>query len=267
MVDQVKAITFIIVSSMVIIVNVIEICILVRKRRHLTNYERLLLSLSAADFLVGLTFLVSQAVRFERINQNIVGWVVFWYSITTSLFHIVLLTIDRAIAVVYPLKHRMWITTKFMKISIGAIWLSSLAILTILTFNTTRQISKTVLGYLINMTIWILVIVYSVIIYKAVIKRHRSRQLNSSASSFSRRDLNLVIISILIAATFTAFTMPFAIKSMTHQRESFVDTLIIVLNSFTNPTIYFFWTFLQRCTKPTRVNTNAANAESLDTKM
>lgn len=252
----------IVISSSVIIVNIIEICILIRKRKTWTNYDRLLLSLSFADLLVGITFFCFQIVRFHRETEYLeAAAVVFWYSITTSLLHVVLLTIDRATAVLYPLKHRFWFTVKSAKISIVMTWLSSIVMVAPLVIKTSKMVSKTVLGYMTVMIIFILVIVYSIIVYKAVIKRYRGGQTNPSMASFSRRDYQLVIVSIFIAASFAAFTLPFAIDTMTHKNESFSDRLTIVVNSLVNPIIYFFWAFLQRCTQKAKVTTGSCTTK------
>ena len=254
-----------IVPALVVVINIIEIGILARNHKNLTIYERLLLSLSVADLLVGITFLVSLLAQFEK-GSNLRISVVFWYSITTSLFHIVLLTLDRAIAVLYPLKHRIWITVKFINISIGMSWVFSLLTVTSFLFNRSKMVTKTIIGYMTELAICILVIVYSIIIYKVLIKRYRHGPLNRSRSLFTRRDLNLVVISIFITVTFAAFTLPFSIKSVAHKKESFVDKLFIVLNSLTNPITYFFWMFLQRRARLNVINQSATVNGTLDTR-
>ena len=256
MTSQEDLVMYTIVPALVVVINIIEIGILVRNRKNLKNYERLLLSLSVADLLVGITFLASVLVQFKRGSYTPIS-VGFWYSITTSLFHIVLLTLDRAIAVLYPLKHRIWITAKFTKISIGMSWIFSLLTVTSSLLNRNKLVTKTVIGYMTDLAIFMLVIAYSIIIYKVLIKRYRHGPLNRSNSLVTRRDLNLVVVSIFITATFAGFTLPFSIKTVTHNKENFVDMLVIVLNSLTNPIIYFFWMFLQRRARLNAINQSA----------
>ena len=256
---------FVVVPVMVIVINIIEIGMLVRKRKNLKNYERLLLSLSVADLLVGITFLVYLLPWLEKSYDKPIS-AVFWYSITTSLFHVVLLTLDRAVAVLFPLKHRAWITTKFTKISIAVSWMSSLLSVTSFLFNRSKRITKTIIGYMTILTIVILVIVYSVITHKVMIKRYKQGPQYRFGPS-TRRDLNLVAISIFITVTFAGFTIPFSIKSVTNNKESFQQMLMIVLNSLTNPLIYFFWMFLQRYVKSKVVSKRVAEAGTCNNKI
>ena len=263
--EVIVLITFFFVPTLAIFVNFAEIWILAKKRRWMTNNERILLSLSIADLLVGITFVVFHAVqiRINKIWLKMGSGYLLWFSIMVSCFHIVYMTADRCIAVVFPFKHRILVTTSRTNYCTFWIWMGSGAVMAVLITNATQQITRTVLGYVINVTVILMIFTYGVIIYKVVIQRRRlqrvrdNRQGNTASSM--KKDCNLVIMCVLIATTFAALTLPFSIKTVAHEKETFPERIAVVFNSLTNPFIYFFWRYLERRNenhRPTQVEMN-----------
>ena len=255
--------TDLIVSALVIIVNLIEMYLISERRRHITTYEALLLSLSAADFLVGVSTLVFTVGRNEAISAAIsIGSQMFYSTLTSSLLHLAALTIDRAIAVAYPLKHRYWASKTRIAISIILLWIISIAFSLPLVFmHDVSTYKKTVLGYSMLVVSGVMVISYAIIIYIAVIRRRQQLQTSTGNRSNQQRneiqkDLRLVLMSFTVVLSYTGLTLPFVIKiievnakNKTTQRGSnYYERLAFITNSVMNSLIYFFWKFLEQRT-------------------
>ena len=242
--------TFFIIISIIIIINLIEIAILIKNRKRLTNYECLLLSLSVSDLLVGLSkgsvnLLISIGIRRVVTDEE---QLIVCFSIACSLSHTVAITMDRLLAVVCPMKHRVLSTRKNMIWLLIIAWSFSLLVFPISLISIKHVILS--LAVLIIPISVVIIISYSFIIHKAVIKRRRFFSTSNSDSSEQsiklKREINLVCMCFVISLTFIIMTVPFSISALIHDNQSLNTRVLLVANSITNPLMYFFWKFIDR---------------------
>ncbi len=256
----------IIISLLIVIINAIEIALIIREKREITAYEQFLLSLSIADLLVGLSYLcltILYMIKWDPI-QNSGGRdsVAVWYSIVVSLSHICGITADRLLAILWPFKHKIWMTQKNVACSIAFLWLIALPVIP-LTFTIRSDLIEAALGYLCIGCGLIILTSYTVIIYKTVVIRRRtlaSEVLSSQRIARMKREVNLLIMCVMITLSFAALNMPFAAVALTQTKETLAIILALISNSLVNPTIYFFWKYLERRVKSSRVNSQPEHA-------
>ena len=243
------AFDFIIFST--IIINLIEIVILMRNRKKLTNYEWLLLSLSVSDLLVGLSKgIVTNLIRSGKIdNVTDQNMSMLWFSVACSLSHTVAITLDRLFAVAYPMKHRVLSTRKHTMLLLISAWSFGLIVFPI-AFTSGHGKVKLCLGILIIITSAVILMTYSFIIHKAVIKRRKFLSTSTGHSSEQsikmKREFNLVCMCFVISLTFIAMTLPFSISSIISGEPPMALKFPLLANSMTNPLMYFFWRYIDR---------------------
>ena len=244
-----QTISFFVITCIIIIINFIETLILIRNRKWLTNFECLLLSLSISDLLVGISNgLLNLLVRIGTIQiatNPVLS--VLRFSIACSLSHTVAITLDRLVAVVYPLRHRMLSTRKNIMVLLMITWSFSLLVFPITLTSSNIRI-RLCLAILIIITSIVILISYSFIIHKAVIKRRRflSSSNTNDQSVKMKKEFNLVWICFVIAVTFIAMMLPFSISAIIHSEPSVYMRISLLANSIINPLIYFFWKYLYK---------------------
>ncbi len=258
----------IVISLFIVLENAFEIFLIVREKHEITAYEQFLLSLSVADLLVGLSYACLVALYMLKwdVMENSGGResVAVWYSVMVSLLHISGITADRLLAVLWPIKHKIYMTRKNVAYSIALLWLMALPVIP-LTFTIKTELVEVVLGYICIDCGLIILISYTVIIYKTVVIRRRtlaSEVLSSQRIARMKREVNLLIMCVMITLSFAALNMPFAAMVVAQTEENLAVNLALISNSLVNPTIYFFWKYLERRVKRARVNLPAENATS-----
>ena len=244
---------YLIVPALIIIVNLIEIYLITKRRSHITTYEALLLSLSTADFLVGVsTLVVVTGIGKNKPLLATIGSPMFYFTLMSSLAHLSILTIDRAIAVAYPLKHRYWVSKTRIVIIIISLWIISLVIsLPLVLMHDYSTYKKFVFGHFMLVESGVMVVSYAIIIYIAVIRRRQRLQTSTGNRSNQqgndmRKDLRLVLMSFTVVLSYTCLTFPFVVKTVTHRVPNYYEKLAFVINSVMNSLIYFFWKFLEQ---------------------
>lgn len=240
-----------IVSAVIIIVNIIEIFLIAKRRRHITTYEALLLSLSVADFLVGVSTVVFTIGQNKSMSAAIlVGSPMFYFTLMSSLLHLSTLTIDRAIAVAYPLKHRYWVSKTRIVLCIISLWVISLAFsLPLVLMHNVSTYKKIVLGYFMLVVSGVMVISYAIIIYIAVVRRRQRLQTSTGAwtdqqGNDIKKDLRLELMSFTVVLSYIGLTFPFVAKIVTQRKSNYYEKLAFIINSVMNSLVYFFWKFL-----------------------
>ena len=244
-----QEILFVIIISIIIIINFIEILILIRNRKRLTNYECLLLSMAISDFLVGLSagsidiligIGIIQGLRHQQLSMA-------WFSIACSLTHTVAITMDRLFAVAYPIKHRMLSTRKKIIVLLVIAWSFSLLVFPI-SFIWKHHI-ELFLAVLIIPISFAILISYGFIIKKAVIKRRRFLSTPTNCRELivkMKKEFNLACMCLSISITFVSMMLPFSIFTIKYGTSPMITKHLLVSNSMSNPLIYFFWKYIDK---------------------
>ena len=120
------------IGILIAILNLVEIIIILKIKRKKKVYEILLLSLSASDFMLCLSngFLYAihavNAYRYEVLLETV--FTLYIFSVLSSVFHILFIGLDRLLAVLRPIRHKVFSTRKKAYLSSGFLWILAILI-------------------------------------------------------------------------------------------------------------------------------------------
>ena len=265
--DLIKDIILAVVALAAVFLNIIEIVLILRIRKR-KAFDKLLLSLAVSDAAVGMIFSASKILEITKSQKSTLqaiydGQKAFGLSVLFSVANLLAISVDRLLAVKYPIKHRMMLTSKRANIAIIVLWVvtSTVASLCALVIFKWRRH----LNYLLNITEALilgygilLIAIYSHIFY-LVCKRKVTTASTSGETStvrtrilalFTRRSLKsestILFTGATVTVTFIICTYPSAIEFLIKQtaKFSYASVLMLLLNSVLNPIIYFFKSYL-----------------------
>lgn len=241
-------IAFLILAIIIFIVNTIEVKLILKERKGLSIFEKMLLSMAAADLLIGIGQGVISALRMS--HTKVRGFkfnTILFLTVAVSFNHVNAITVDRFLAVCWPLKHKIWVTKKVVNISIVILWVANAGFLVPLFVKDSMDYIRYILAIIVISYLALMSFIYAVIVYKAIICRRRSFQSQSSTTADqAKKDFQLVMLSITIVVTFAVCTVPFCIQAFISEEIAKPFKFCLVLNSFFNPFIYFFWKYAER---------------------
>ena len=259
-----KDITYVLIALLVVLFNSIEIILILRVKNK-KIFDRLLLSLASSDVLVGAVVAIIKAVDIKY-GSNF-SWLqkedfvnIFLLSMIFSVVNLIAITVDRFLAVQFPIKHRILSTAKRANVCIAVLWmlcLISVIFHGLVTFIWINHI--TLLLYVSSFSI----LVYSVLIivlYGAIFQLIRKRKIqaakgnvkegNEARGRFSlflndpnRTERSVLFTGLIVAISFVICTYPFVLQfliSQSVQSIHVVSKILLLMNSLLNPFIYFF---------------------------
>ena len=114
------------------ILNLVEIIMIAKLGNKKKIYEDILLSLSLSDCMFGLSnVLINIVVLVNECDSEALletTYTLYIFSILSSIFHLMFITFDRVIAVRKPLKHKIFLTRKKVKIFLLLLWIMAVLI-------------------------------------------------------------------------------------------------------------------------------------------
>ena len=260
-------------SIVVILVNAIQICHLFRKGNKKTSHEMLIFSLALSDFLVGiltfafkLGFILSLSkiinlLRQEVIDLNTYATIPILFSISSSLFHIFGITMDRYIAVRYPFQQKVWITRSRTRLFTIISWLLSLTAASIPVLVVLCHVGNTSLaekrvkiiffasGLSVNC---LLLSSYLPIVRRAVYGTGydgKRRNRGTDEADISKKEKRLIGVCFAIVLCFFVCMVPFSIEVFLPDDESVYSCMLLLSNSMLNPLIYFYGRYIEKTKK------------------
>lgn len=123
-----SGIASLIISPFVILGNAMVIISIIKFKRLRTTTNMFIGSLAFSDLSLGLITLPLYALfYFEKSMIGMKYLCLFKYSsvlfsLSSSLVNLVVIAVDRYIAVLHPLQYRIWMTRKRAKLIIGSVW-------------------------------------------------------------------------------------------------------------------------------------------------
>ena len=100
----------------IVLLNLVEISIIVRRRKQIKPYEQLLSSLAMADTLTGLflfcikVYVIAQENEEAQKNATNILYCIALTTVLISTASLGSITVDRLLAIKYPLYHRTVVT-------------------------------------------------------------------------------------------------------------------------------------------------------------
>ena len=164
-------------------------------------------------------------------------------SFVSSQFHIIIIAIQRFVAVIYPLKLKIVITTFRSAVSLVLIWASSITLAIILMETGLGGFpGVSVLGWVSIISGVVIIFSYGMIIYRLI--KHRMNIVTNTSSS---QKLSTILYSLTITIAFIVCNYPWAFTLMirgtfnSRQIPDNIETILLWLNLVLNPIIYFLF--------------------------
>ena len=246
-----RNIALLIACLFIIILNSIEAFIIARRWKNKSNHERIIFSLSMSDLLVGISGVIihglDSMVMLPLSSKYGAGVLLpLWFSINTSLLHILGMTINRAIAVKYPVQHKLMITPSRVTFSLLVIWLLSL-MLTVVPFFTKDDffILKLTAACLAVIFGFAIAVMYAFLL-RTVIKGKRNvnakdKETKSTGIKTQReQEIRLTATCSAIVISFLLFMLSFSVDVIFNHGDTSYGCAMLYVNSITNPIIYFY---------------------------
>lgn len=261
------------------VLNLLEIFILKCRNRKLKPSEYLLVSLAMADalFCVNTLTILIMLVVVQKHDIFVSVWLEFalgqlnLFSVYASIFHVLLISIERLVVVLFSFRYKVILTRKNMLICLTCTWiLTALAggALTVyqahvINFDE-KETEDRLFGLIIFCCGFLLCFIYIVLSLKILksarfLKKIRELQRVCRVNIAPKKiEKAAFIFAFLVSVGFVLFTFPIAtILVFPHLvKGDIFDILICVLicNSIFNPTVYF-WKghFLKKRKKTTRL--------------
>ena len=252
---KVELLLFIVVGALAMILNVVEIILICGTQKTLKSYERLLLSLSAGDFIIGFAFLSLGILYFSGVKLVDNGVIIstgLLMAFSLSADNLFLVGMDRLLAVRFPIKYRNWMTRSKMKvitITIWAIRLLSIALWLWLLNDQPEHLENSYINFapwLILSSAIIFTIIYTYVISTVITRKHPT----NLQSRENRRQENTVIATcVSVVLVYVACSCPVALEILISKRSTYRTNVFLVINAAVDPIVYFFKSYYDKQTK------------------
>ena len=237
-------------SSLVFIGNVVTVLVFWKQRVLLKRACYVLLNLAFADSLVGATELIHAAIHERAFSGRPLGILGALFA-SVSLLSLVVIALERAYAVLWPLRHRVASARNYI-ISIVMVWIAAVC-LTMMPLTLLHLAGKgsRLPSYLLANTVILMSLCLIIVAYLAIRKRLRSTNHTFEAhyrKSF-KQNVNLsgtlflavgLSIGLWLPATATYTVLAFHDQQPLSDNNIliFVATILYLGNSLVNPIVY-----------------------------
>ena len=272
-----RDIIYVIISFLIVILNTVEAVLIIRCNSKNT-FDKLLLSLAISDILVGLSVAAFKII--DLTTYDSLTWlgtedcaIIFIASSNFSMLNLVLITVDRFLAVRFPIKHRILVTERRINTIIVLIWIvSAVSMIFLIIIELERKGTNESLFAMSGLILLIgavMVVVYIKIFYviskrtaKVTVEGGQGNTIKIRSLVKVKKGPHLVEKAVFITGgvvtfSFVMCTYPFAFDFLIHQSAheiSLAPRFLLLLNSLLNPLIYFFKGYLgsKRATRATK---------------
>ena len=247
--------------------NAFQILHSMRKNSKRTIFDSSIFSLCIADLLSSsftfafLIYLHLLHNSFLQRNKKIYEMIsaLQQYSILSSIFHLLYIAFIRITAVVWPIKIRILITSRFSRISISIIWILSFVFSIVNVFLITADI----IGFTVLSTQALFVAIY--IIICCAVKKQDIAANRLSAGSQNRPPVfrHAFLHSVFVTSAFILCTLPaalFYVGILNRLYQSYVyewARWMFYLNPMADSLLYFY--FSKTLTRPRHVRFSFLN--------
>ena len=250
--------SLLILASAIIIANIVEIIFITRVRKNMSLFQLLLFSLAVADLFVGISGWCIAVLELHgvKIAKLQLGSIVC-FAIAASVNHVNAITIDRLLAIRWPLRHKYLVSRKRISIYIATTWCVSIVMLMPMFVSDGDDLTKYILSICIITYSGAMVFVYSYIIYRTVVVRRKTLIIVAQGTDAvqTSKDVQLVLVVIILTIIFMVCSIPFCVYTFVIDDVPTTIKNFLISNSLCNPFVYFFWKLLQkrfRTTQPAR---------------
>ena len=253
----------------VIVLNALEVLAMSKRWRKITDFELTLFNLAIADFITGAAFLSLNGMEtYEHNNNAHIKFkikqgvtLLLFVSIQVSVSFVMMIGIERLLAVRLPIKHRMFhLKRSRVHFAVALIWLFviSSCVIALLTDKATNRFTtytsmRLAFGYRVMLLLEsaIILVLYSCLAFQVFKRKSELLKMNTHTATWKKERTTLVVC-LLVVTSFLACTTPFAV-TMHKKKLSMAENLALLSNSLINPLIYFFKIRIERNYKRSKI--------------
>lgn len=246
----------------VVVVNLIELKILVSKWSKLERIEHILLSLCISDLFSGMFMLVQDSQIMHQVmkhnmhnNSRIESLVLdslFIFTVLSTVLHVTVISIERLVAVAFPIKYNSFTTLGCKIFSLLFMWLAPLLLAPLFTYLQVYGIDqKYKYGNIIRPTIlfvccFIVFFGYMFLVIALLRRDWRLKQMIPREVRKATRDRRTTLICLFIGLAFVCCVIPYALGNVSIELYNPFFNLLITLNHGINPLLYFLKAWLDK---------------------
>eukprot|EP00112_Aurelia_sp_Birch-Aquarium-sp1_P006201 Seg169.5 transcript_id=Seg169.5/GoldUCD/mRNA.D3Y31 product="Beta-2 adrenergic receptor" protein_id=Seg169.5/GoldUCD/D3Y31 len=261
-----------------LLLNIIEIGLLLRKIKRITIFEIWLLNLATADKIVSVFMLILESIRLVTGEETLgiafasvrkATETIVHFSVYSSSCILLVIAIDRFVAVKFPFKHRLLVTKKKAVIIMLMTWFVNITISLLGSFSNSKAFAILDSGVIILMSLLFLV-TYTLIIHSTVAARRRSiSQKHCRGLESGVKEVEVIATCVLVVISYQICMLPYAIATMCCDNSKDMPLYVFFMmycNSITNPLVYFFKGILGRKLKQKQNQINGSNSRDVNSK-
>ena len=253
-------------STTVLILNITEVLILIgegKNRKLKTNHQRLVASLAFSDFLVALSLTALQGYTLTlKINSTIVEnffQEIPWACVASSLFHPVLISADRLLAVRFPVKHKLQQAKMANMVFIAVIWLTTIASAIPFLFiqrSAGQRLfpASLVLALGVGMILSYVYLIRKSVSVGCIVHILKINGVREAASPCSPKEKKALRVSLAVVLCCIIFNFPFVITNVTVGKANSYVSMLLVINTIVNPVLFMFDRKLKKKKQRKKVN-------------
>lgn len=223
--------------------NMLELVFLVREKKIKEPFKMAIFSLALADLLSSSIMMLLAMLYTIAGKYKISLFSVAFASFISSQFHIIFITIQRFVAVIYPLKLKIVVTSLRSAVSLVFIWISSISLAIVLkNINLEGFIGVLILGYVSLISGVVIIFSYGIIIYRLIKQR-----MKITPNTSSPHKLRTILYSLTITAAFIVCNYPWVLTSIKRgackscEIPFNIESVLLWLNLVIDPIIYFLF--------------------------
>ena len=246
-----------------LITNMALLVVLFRIRNEKTPFTRTLASLAIANITSDVcfaTFGIVFALDSVKDTLDFSEWSFFYNMIhinrgfvMIALSHVILIAIQRFVAVQFPFHFKRVLTTRVILIMLCLCWLIPIALLLPAFFDVKEYNEDRILSYSFLTLGFALVFCYTWILNTLRIQYRLSRTMRNinNSSSNKKQNLKLLLNSVGVTVLFITLVSPFAVSTLTGEDEirRYLLSSLIVVRTVVDPLVYFVVSLCGTCSR------------------
>ena len=240
----------VIIDSLVMLANIIELILLLRKWKCLDRIEHILFSLCVADLICGLVMFGQDVYQLRLVVLNI-GQIMdtvealvldslVMFFILVSHFHVSAIAIERIVAVSMPLKYSIFTTYKCKVLTITSVWLLSLIFAPVLTTTLRHShVGQHVVAGAITGCCSLVFLSYMALTGLLIRRERAMRELLEPEIKRQMRDRQTTVFCLVFGLSFLVCTLPYAIGLIETKLFHPFQILLLTAYHLVNPLVFF----------------------------
>ncbi len=249
---------------LIFILNVAEICVIIKRRSSMRMYEKILLNLAFSDLFIAISIALHIIGKMAEIKTltSVCVYTNLLANVSTDGF-LLLISADRLVAILFPFRHLTFPSETQVSIAVAFIWFAGAVSVPSLYYqnylNNRTQLdlhqfartNKIPIVCFQAVICGILILIYTCISFAMARRRQQTARQEDGANdqavtAAAAREKAVCITSAIVVGAFIICTAPFTVTVLFFGKFSRVSSTFLFINSALNPLIYFFKSYMER---------------------